>query len=155
MSQIRQLFMNDIVMTCPEITKDAAEDLERGVFNWCIDQCAGYKTTRNWKNPRFVHLYKDKARSVLNNLDKTSYVGNDRLFDRLMKKEFAPHEVSFMKPENMYPEQWATLLDNKMKKEILPMILRMTIPLPTMILTLWKQTNKKANNQQAKQQKML
>lgn len=114
----RQLFLADIVKEHPDISTKVAEDLERGIFNWCIDQCVGYKIARNWKNTRFVHLYKDKARSILNNLDEKGYVGNSRLYTRLLEKEFAPHDIPYMKPENLYPEQWETILDNKMKKDM-------------------------------------
>lgn len=119
MSTVRQLFLSDLASKFPDISAKAAEDLEKGVFNWCIDQCVGYKIARNWKNPRFVHLYKDKARSIMCNLDDKSYVGNNRLIVRLTKeKEFPPHDLPYMKPENLYPEQWAKILDNKMKKDM-------------------------------------
>lgn len=114
----RQLFMENISKDFPDMPKDILEDLERGIYNWCIDQCSEYKIPRNWRNKRFLHLYKDKARSVLSNLNSSSYIGNARLHNRLLEKEFAPHEIPYMKPENLYPEQWAKILDNKMKKDL-------------------------------------
>lgn len=118
MAQVREQFVTKIVSDPIGLSLEVAKDLERGVYNWCIEQSNVHKIVRNWKSPRFVHLYKDKARSIVNNLDTTSYVGNQRLLSRLNDNEFAPHETPFMKPENLYPERWAAILDLKMKKDM-------------------------------------
>lgn len=107
LSKLNSLGIDDIV----------AKDVEIGIYNWCIDYAEKENIVRNWKNMRFQCLYKDKALSVIANLDKTSYVNNDRLLDRLKEEEFLPCELAFMPRENVYPERWRVLLDNKMKKE--------------------------------------
>lgn len=117
MAEIRIKFV-DQVTALTRLPVSHVKDLEVGVFNWCIDQCDVIKTPKNWKNPRFVTLYKDKARSVLVNLMPESYVGNARLSVRLTEKEFAPHDIPFMKPQNVYPERWAVILDAKMKRDM-------------------------------------
>lgn len=94
-----------------------AKDLEIGIYNWAVTTADQYKLVKNWKNNRLVILYKDKARSVLANLDPNSYIKNTRLIDRMKEKEFLPHELPFMKPENVYPEQWKGILDDKLKHE--------------------------------------
>jgi len=115
MAGIREQFMTKVAAELPE---DIAKDLEKGIYNWSIEQCDHLKVVRNWRNPRFVHLYKDKARSIMSNLDDTGYVGNQRLLARLMEKEFLPHELPYLKPENLFPERWAAILDAKMKKDM-------------------------------------
>lgn len=94
-----------------------SRDLERGIYNWCIAYANSHDIVKNWSNPVFVQLYSDKVRSVIGNLDGTSYIGNTRLADRLADKEFMPREVAFMKPDNMYPEMWRDLLDIKLKRD--------------------------------------
>lgn len=95
-----------------------AKDLEIGVFNWAVMASDKYKVVKNWKSHKFMLLYKDKARSVLANIDKTSYINNARLMDRLKEHEFLPHEVAFMQPENVFPEKWKELLDEKLKRDV-------------------------------------
>jgi DNA-directed RNA polymerase subunit M/transcription elongation factor TFIIS len=95
-----------------------AKDAEIGIYNWCIDYAEKENIIRNWKNPRFQQLYKDKAVSVIVNLDKDSYVNNVRLLDRLNEGEFLPHELAYLQRENICPERWRVLLDNKMKKDM-------------------------------------
>lgn len=92
-------------------------DLEIGIYNWTVTNADKYKIAKNWKNPKFAILYKDKARSVLANIDSTSYVKNTRLMERLQEHEFLPHELPFMKPENVFPEKWKEIIDEKLKKE--------------------------------------
>lgn len=106
-----------LVMNKTQLDETHAKDLEIGIYNWAIINAEKIKLSRNWKNSKFVILYKDKARSVLANLDPNSYVKNGRLLERLNEHEFLPHELPFMKPENIYPEQWKEIIDEKLKKE--------------------------------------
>ena len=117
MAELRERFINQVIEKT-SLPPEHAKDLEVGVFNWCIDQCDVIKMPKNWRHPRFIILYKDKARSVLTNLDPESYVNNERLIERLKEKEFAPHDIPFMKPQNVFPERWATILDAKMKRDM-------------------------------------
>ena len=94
-----------------------AKDAEIGVFNWSIDYADKHKVMRSWSDKRFVQIYKNKARSVLANLNPDSYIHNTRLLKRLQEGEFKPHDVAFMAPEHLYPEQWNEIMDMRLKKE--------------------------------------
>lgn len=94
-----------------------AADLEVGVYNWAIKFSETHKIQKAWRNPKFTSIYMDKARSVISNIDPESYIGNKRLVERINESEFFPHEVCFMKPENVFPEKWKDIIDKKMKKE--------------------------------------
>ena len=117
MADLRQKFIEQ-VLERTSLNDAHAKDLEVGVFNWCIDQCDKIKTPKNWKNPRFVIMYKDKARSIIVNIQPGSYVNNSRLLERLKEKEFSPHDIPFMQPQNVFPEKWAAVLDAKMKRDM-------------------------------------
>ena len=98
------------------LSDEQAKDMEIGIYNWTIQYSEKNKIIKNWKNPRFSKLYLEKTRSTLSNIDKESYVQNQRLLDRLFEKEFLPHDVPFMKPENTFPERWKDTIDSYMKK---------------------------------------
>ncbi len=66
-------------------------------------------------DPRFGLICRDKAASLLSNLNPKSYIGNTRLIERLNEKEFLPHDLPFMQPQNIFPELWSDLLDSNMK----------------------------------------
>jgi DNA-directed RNA polymerase subunit M/transcription elongation factor TFIIS len=92
------------------------EDLEIGVYNWVITFCDTNCIAKNWKNPKFLRVYVDKARSVMANVDNNSYVGNERLKARIEDGEFKPHDVPFMARDHIMPEIWRDTIDAHIRK---------------------------------------
>jgi DNA-directed RNA polymerase subunit M/transcription elongation factor TFIIS len=92
------------------------KDIEIGVYNWTLEKCSAKKMVKNWKNPRLVSIYAEKARSVVSNLMPTTYINNPNLLKRLIEGEFKPHELAYMKPENVYPDVWREVSENYIKK---------------------------------------
>ena len=45
-----------------------AENIERGVFNYCIKLADERRIVKKWENPYFVILYKDRFRSIYVNI---------------------------------------------------------------------------------------
>lgn len=98
------------------LEKIMCQDMEIGIYNYCIQESGKRNIARNWKNPKFLKLYMEKTRSIISNIDENSYLDNKKLVSRLKDKEFTPHELPFMKPENVHPERWSTTVDTLMKK---------------------------------------
>ena len=94
-----------------------ARDLEIGIYNWAIDFADKHHIGRTWLDKRFTTIYQDKARSILTNLKKDSYVKNERLAVRLTEGEFKPHDIPYMRPEESFPERWEMLLNAMTIKE--------------------------------------
>ena len=91
------------------------EDLERGIYNWTIEFADEKRLVKNWKNSIFLKMYNEKARSVISNIDPTSYIQNTTLITRLKENEFLPHEIPFMKPEHLYPDIWKDTVEDYLK----------------------------------------
>lgn len=101
----------------PVLTPSEVNDLEIGFYNWALefaDRCCMLKI---WSNKQFAQIYVNKSRSVIDNLNPNSYIGNERLLVRLKEGEFAPHELAFMEPSQMFPERWSSILDARTKRE--------------------------------------
>jgi DNA-directed RNA polymerase subunit M/transcription elongation factor TFIIS len=107
----------ELAMTKCALSKDAAADLERGIFNWSLQFATVNRTATCWKNPRFRDIYVTKSRSVLSNVDSNSYIQNTRLLSRLKDNEFLPRDVASMPPENVFPERWQKVLDAKLQRD--------------------------------------
>lgn len=99
------------------LTETEAKDLEKGIYNWSLLAASDHKIPRNWKNASFAMIYLDKARSMYANLKQESYLGNKRLLDRMRDGEFVPHEIPFMRPDNLFPERWKQILDEKLRRD--------------------------------------
>jgi transcription elongation factor S-II len=115
MGEHREKIIN-LINSKTNLEKDWAKDFEIGIFNWCIKYADTHKVVKNWDNQKFLNLYLEKARSSISNIDKNSYIHNERLLKRLQEKEFLPHEIPFMKPQNVFPERWTDTLDAYIKK---------------------------------------
>lgn len=97
--------------------QEASKDAEIGIYNWVLDYAGRARVLKSWRNDRFASMYAIKARSVIGNLDPCAYIGNHRLLSRLTEGEFYPHDVAWMKPENLHPERWQSTLDLKTQQD--------------------------------------
>jgi transcription elongation factor S-II len=92
-----------------------AADLEIGVFNNTIDVAKAFPFAASWVNPVFVEAYMAKSRSMVANLNPSSYIANSRLHERLEEKEFLPNEMASMAPENLFPEAWEGVIRDEIQ----------------------------------------
>ena len=115
MSQYRDKICS-IIAKKTNLHPTICKDIEIGIFNWCIQYATTHEVVKSWKNNKFTKLYIEKSRSVINNLDVNSYIHNTNLITRMKEEEFLPHEVAFMKPENLYPDRWRNAVETLMKK---------------------------------------
>jgi len=101
--------------------KVLAEDqqilLERGLFNFALEDSGRQKTRPLWENSEFQILYDIQVTRVISNLMSKSYVSNSRLLERFQDGEFQIWEVPYMTFSDLYPERWNTLAEREMKKE--------------------------------------
>jgi DNA-directed RNA polymerase subunit M/transcription elongation factor TFIIS len=114
---LRQRILGLVEQRLPTLSEIERKDLEIGMFNWALEYADKQKMIKSWRNPRFASAYLEKARSVITNLDPSSYVGNQRLMDRLREGEFVPHHLAGMKNNTLHPERWRDLLDKKLRRD--------------------------------------
>lgn len=94
----------------PELSKEQIDDLEVGIFNASLDYANDNGIVLNWDNTHFRDVYANKARGVYSNMSK-SYVGNGVLLKRVLDGELLPHDVAYLRSEEMFPEKWKEIMD--------------------------------------------
>ena len=109
--KFRDLLINDIYLSEIE-----ACDLEIGVFNSTIDYANSLKIPLSWASDLFIDSYINISRSIYSNLDKSSYIKNELLLERLKNGEFLPHKLPYMSCEDMFPERWKTIIEKQKLK---------------------------------------
>lgn len=92
------------------------QDLERFIYNHTIKICTDKNVVPSW-NHIFTSMYINKARSIYSNLNPNSYIKNTRLLLRLKKKEFTPEQLVNMNYQDLFPENWKELIDEKYKRD--------------------------------------
>lgn len=105
-----KLFRDNIVIKIDNVVKDknVALNLEKGVFNYCLKKAEERDVVKKWENSYFVQIYIDHLRTIYYNLKN-----NDDNVKKIKTKKIKAHEFAFMTHQEMSPEKWTVLLENK------------------------------------------
>ena len=88
-----------------------ATNLERGIFNYSLKEATSRKTIKKWENPYFVQIYLDRLRSIYYNLK------NPDILSQLQNNELLPQTLAFMTHQEINPEHWKILIEQKVKRD--------------------------------------
>lgn len=110
--------IQDIIQSrCKFMSESDQADLERGIYNFTIEDSKRRIVHSVWENPEFTQLYLINARRTIANLDPTSYIANARLLERFRDGEFRPHDIAFMNYSDLFPEKWGAMIELAIKRE--------------------------------------
>lgn len=85
-------------------------NLEKGIYNYTLKEATQKKIIKKWDNKYFVQIYLDHLRSILNNL-------NDDILKNINDGSMKPHLVAFMTHQELCPEKWSQLIEEKSKRD--------------------------------------
>ena len=91
--------------------KNISENLEKGIYNYTLTQCDNKNLIKKWSNNQFVLIYIQKIKSIIFNLN------NEILFNKLINKEIKAHELVFMNHQELRPDIWNILIEEKKIKD--------------------------------------
>ena len=93
------------------IDKKFALNLEKAIFNYTINESNNRKILKKWKNTQFVLIYIDHLRTIMNNIKKKN------ILEKINDNTITPHVLSFMTHQEMQPERWNKLIQEKIKRD--------------------------------------
>ena len=117
MALARDSIRRVITARCAFLSAVEQEDLERGIFNFALEDARRRNVRRVWENPEFQTIYDITAKRTISNMDGGSYIGNPRLVERLREGEFLPHDIPAMIYSELFPEKWGALQEAAVKRE--------------------------------------
>jgi transcription elongation factor S-II len=88
-----------------------SSNLEKGIFNYALKEATNRKVVKKWDNPYFVQIYLDRLRSIYLNLK------NPEILDQIKSEAIQAHSVAFMTHQEMRPDKWQELIDQKILKD--------------------------------------
>jgi DNA-directed RNA polymerase subunit M/transcription elongation factor TFIIS len=94
-----------------------SQRVEESIFKSVYDQAIERRVLKKWDNPIFKKMYINKARSLYTNLKEGSYVNNEQLVQKIRGKKFDIDNIASMSYQELFPEHWKHLLDDKYKRE--------------------------------------
>lgn len=108
-----ELFRNNVRNKINEILKNEknSANLEKGIFNYCLNEAKNRKVVKKWDNPYFIQIYVDHLRSIYTNLK------NDEILQQINDGSMKPHTVAFMTHQEFAPDKWKDLIDAKSKRD--------------------------------------
>ena len=83
-------------------------NVEKGLVNYSIDISKERNIVRKWDNKYFVIIYLERLRTLIFNLKK-----NEKLLSNLQSKTIRAHKLPFMTHQEMNPDRWELLINNK------------------------------------------
>ena len=86
-------------------------NMEKGIYNYAVKEASTKKVVKKWDNPHFVQIYIDRVRSIYFNLN------NETLLQQLADGSIKPHVVAFMTHQELRPEKWEKLIQEKIQRD--------------------------------------
>ena len=108
---IRSKLRSKLASIMESVEEKTAINIEKGVFNYTIQECGHKRLVKKWENPAFVQIYSDRLRAVFINMDCPT-VSNG-----LKSGDILPQSIAFMTHQEFRPEKWNTLIDKKTKRD--------------------------------------
>ncbi len=87
-------------------------NLEKGIFNYSLKEATNRKVIKKWDVPYFVRIYLDKLKSVYLNIKDNPYI-----LKLLKDDEIKAHTIAFMTHQELRPDKWDELIDQKIKRD--------------------------------------
>jgi transcription elongation factor S-II len=97
--------MGSVLSSPPEVKIN----LEKGIFNYALQEATKAKVVKKWENSVFVQIYMDRLRTVMTNLPSMA--------QQVCSGEVAPQTVAFMTHQEFRPDRWKKLIDEKIKRD--------------------------------------
>ena len=88
-----------------------ASNMEKGAYNYAIQEANFRKIVKKWETGAFVQLYLDRLRTIYTNL-KT----NSDLAKSVLSGDVLPQALAFMTHQEMKPEHWAEIIERLTKR---------------------------------------
>ena len=118
-SNISDKHRNNAVNKLNEQINDLSKsrNIEKHIYNNLIIYASNNNIIRSWSNIIFINLYFSKIRSLYLNLDKSSYINNNYLLDKILNNEIKPEDIPKLSVYDIYPDNWKDILDEKTKRD--------------------------------------
>lgn len=90
--------------------KKLALNIERGIFNWTLDNHLKDNYDNTW-NDMFKCFYISRAVTILRNLNPKDSLGNKNLIKKLLNKEYNEYQLVYLDSKELFPEKWKEYLE--------------------------------------------
>jgi len=108
---IFRIKVRTMLNTILQMEQKHANNLEKAIYNYTIQESNSKKIIKKWENPLFLQMYNDRLRTIYRNLK------NEELLMKVRANEIKTVDLAFMTHYEMAPDKWAELIKQKMKRD--------------------------------------
>ena len=108
----RKNFRNILDQFNEELPEKDLNNIEKGVYNWCIHLSDEKCIFKHWDNRSFSNLYLSKAMDIYANLNRKKEIR-----DRIKSLDIRAYNLVFMKPHEIDDTYWRETIDKYHKIE--------------------------------------
>ena len=94
-----------------------SRNLEKGIFNWSIDNGKEKKIITKWCKKEFCHIYLTKVYSILSNLNSKSGINNTYLLEAINSGKIKSFKVPYMSHQELFPKHWEKIIETKILRD--------------------------------------
>lgn len=88
------------------------KNIEIAIFNYSIREANKRHIIKKWTNVTFINIYLQKLKSIIYNIKN-----NNNLKQKIINKKINPDKFIFMTHQDLCPELWETLIEEKKIRE--------------------------------------
>lgn len=109
-----QIFKKNI----SNLDENILTQLEKGIYNWCIDFSEEKNVIKSWSDKRFVSIYLNKCRQLLSYLSEKNHDNDNRenLIKQLNSGSLDPVKFASIRPYELVPNKYAEFIEFTNKK---------------------------------------
>lgn len=85
-----------------------SSNLEKGIYNWTIQESDKLKLVKKWTNENFVLLYLNKLKTIFSNIEKIK---------EFLNLGYKSQDFAFMTHQELDPKRWKKLIDEKIIRD--------------------------------------
>lgn len=108
---VRQKISDLMQIDNEESSKLICGNIEKGIFNYAIDESTKKAVIKKWDNEIFVLLYLNRLRSIYTNLK------NENLANEIKSGTIQAIDLVTMTHQELEPNKWKSLLEIKSKRD--------------------------------------
>ena len=89
------------------------DTLENEIYLVVLQNAEDRHIVRDWGSNTFVCMYKSYVRKIIGNLYENSYIKNNELLQRYIKKEFTFKEICAMNHYELFKSKWSNRIEHQ------------------------------------------
>lgn len=97
MHELRNNVLQEISNNYPN---KVAVNLEKSIYNWCLNKCKELSIEPNYENDNFLNIYVQRFMEIFDYLENHDYK------TKVLNKEILSKDMGFIHYKEIDPEQW-------------------------------------------------